>query len=388
MESLSTDSKELGYVCLNCGQATVAPNRPSIDNWSCNYCHSGFISFVMLSNLVPREFLDLVDRKGAKSEKQRPCPKCKRKMELIATHFNGKDLELDVCRRCRLLWFDSGELMRALRFRAPENVVPEDDDDEPVAKPLRTRDFRRVNQPAPRRARTEKPGETPWHTYGLIGVCLVLMPFALHRPDFIARFGMSPVVPFRDYGLTWVTSLFIHDSILTVLGNMFLLLLVGSHLEERIGMGRYARLFLVSGLFGRVGYLLASSARDPVYYGSGAALAGIVTYTLLTFPYRRVLFPSTHKYRSRAELFAKAGVAIVTLFGIYVGWNFYAVAIFHAAQGSQTVVVDDALYTTLAAWAQSPHFRAKLAGAGVGLLWCLVESVMAIGSREMGEIRR
>ena len=48
-------------------------------------------------------------------EKRKPCPKCKEYLEQIELP-SGSDLYLDICRGCKGIYFDKGELKRYLYF--------------------------------------------------------------------------------------------------------------------------------------------------------------------------------------------------------------------------------------------------------------------------------
>ena len=112
--------KDLGITCLNCGQIQMPPNKDSMDNWSCGYCHSGIISIRMLRNVAPQDLVaQFENRKRSKQAMTtgRPCAICKHQMELITVVFHEKIPDVEMCHNCRILWFDSGDLMRALRYR-------------------------------------------------------------------------------------------------------------------------------------------------------------------------------------------------------------------------------------------------------------------------------
>src|SRR5438094_3375756 len=71
-----------------------------------------------------------------------------------------------------------------------------------------------------------------------------------------------------------ITSAFLHASLLHIGMNMVVLWIVGSPVEEAIGRGRFLVLYLVSGLAGSAGALIARP--DAVTVGASGAIFGIL----------------------------------------------------------------------------------------------------------------
>jgi membrane associated rhomboid family serine protease len=71
-----------------------------------------------------------------------------------------------------------------------------------------------------------------------------------------------------------ITAAFLHQGIVHLAMNMFVLWLVGARLEESIGRGRYLLLYLVSGLAGSAGALLLSP--NAITVGASGAIFGLL----------------------------------------------------------------------------------------------------------------
>jgi membrane associated rhomboid family serine protease len=330
----------------------------------------------MLSNLAPRELIDQLNRRG---QPGRNCPRCHRAMTLVHIRFNQKELDLEVCqRKCRLAWFDSGEILRALRHRSPENTVADADEEETGEVPRPIADAYRPFRVGSSRAAVIA---FPWRTFQLVLACALLFPIARHLPDTIGQFGLLPADPLRFHGLTWLSSLFLYDRAGALLGGMLLLGLAGRAVEKAIGGDRFFALFLVSGLIGRLIFFLSSSSRDPVAAGAGDAICGVCAYALLIFPYREFFFPD-QRWKSRTGVMVGIGVTAVTVFGFLLGWDFFQVALHHAAEGAHGVIYDESFFVTLRTWLDSPVFQGRVAAAAVGLLWSVADLVVAPGRPE------
>jgi membrane associated rhomboid family serine protease len=145
--------------------------------------------------------------------------------------------------------------------------------------------------PAPRRA-TRQAGLSlsqygPWVTFLLIGanVGVFLMQLALgsgFRPqtDWIFQNG-ALYGPLVAEGEWWrlITATFLHGNLLHIGLNMLVLWIIGPPLEDYLGHGRYALLYVVSGLAGSAGALLWSP--NAVTVGASGAIWGIMGAALV-----------------------------------------------------------------------------------------------------------
>src|SRR3989344_2190343 len=88
-------------------------------------------------------------------------------------------------------------------------------------------------------------------TVGLIVLNIIIF--------FLSPFGLPTDVFINDYGFsassalakpwTWITSLFIHGSLLHILYNMLGLFFFGRNLEKEVGAGRFLMVYFIGGLF-------------------------------------------------------------------------------------------------------------------------------------------
>jgi membrane associated rhomboid family serine protease len=91
--------------------------------------------------------------------------------------------------------------------------------------------------------------------------------------------------------LTLLTSMFMHGSIMHLLGNMWFLWIFGDNIEEDLGHGRYVAYYLLCGLLASLAHVVVSlggpSAEIPSLGASGA-ISGVMGGYLLLHPQRRV----------------------------------------------------------------------------------------------------
>jgi membrane associated rhomboid family serine protease len=129
--------------------------------------------------------------------------------------------------------------------------------------------------------------DAPLVTYAIIAICVVVfIAEALTGTGFLGGNGLvENALIYRPWltsvePWTMVTSLFAHASIIHIALNMFSLWVLGSQLEAMIGRGRYAALFLLSGIGGSVGVLLISPG-TPVLGASGAIFGLLGAYFVI-----------------------------------------------------------------------------------------------------------
>jgi len=87
------------------------------------------------------------------------------------------------------------------------------------------------------------------------------------------RWGL---VPDRFEPLAVVTHMFLHAGWLHLLGNLFLLYLTGPLIEDRIGRGRFALLYLVCGTLAGALYGLQNAGLFRPLIGASGAIAGVM----------------------------------------------------------------------------------------------------------------
>ena len=116
-----------------------------------------------------------------------------------------------------------------------------------------------------------------------------MSPAALER--FVRMWGLVPLQLLRQPQAEWitvVTSMFLHGGWFHILSNMWILLIFGDNVEERMGGGRYLIFYLLSGVAAALlQSLLLRGSNEPMIGASGA-IAGVLGAYLILFPHARV----------------------------------------------------------------------------------------------------
>ncbi|MDP3723735.1 MAG: rhomboid family intramembrane serine protease [Candidatus Omnitrophota bacterium] len=116
---------------------------------------------------------------------------------------------------------------------------------------------------------------------------------------FLYRFGVVPshwmvstlqdVLDWPRLTITFLTSQFLHGSLLHLASNMLYLWIFADNVEDRLGHARFLLLYLGSGVAAAVAQLLASPSSHIPMVGASGAIAGILGAYLLLFPSAKIV---------------------------------------------------------------------------------------------------
>jgi membrane associated rhomboid family serine protease len=141
----------------------------------------------------------------------------------------------------------------------------------------------------------------PLATRTLLGACtmgygltfLGILPIG--EEWIIAGFGLVPAVlfgtealpeglPYVPEPLTLLTSLFLHGSILHLLGNMLFLWVFGDNVEDAMGHGRFVLFYLACGIAAGLTHALIFPESQNPLIGASGAVSGVVAAYLILYP--------------------------------------------------------------------------------------------------------
>jgi membrane associated rhomboid family serine protease len=139
-------------------------------------------------------------------------------------------------------------------------------------------------------------GRTPYVTYALVLVNVVVFAsywLALPNEDalgwFFVDWGLVPQVVTQGGALhTILTSMFLHGSIMHLIGNMLFLWIFGDNLEDILGHTGFLGFYLVSGLAAAALQVIAAPGSPVPMVGASGAIAGVMGGYLLLFPRAKV----------------------------------------------------------------------------------------------------
>jgi len=134
----------------------------------------------------------------------------------------------------------------------------------------------------------------------------ILAAFAIiFDPTIVARFGFEPANPSV---LTAITSLFLHQNVLHLLGNMVFLAAIGPAVEASAGSARFVTVYLLGGFAGVATHWAFSNRilATPPLIGASGCISALIAYYCLRY------------YHLRVTVAPKLSVSVVTMIGIWL----------------------------------------------------------------------
>lgn len=130
---------------------------------------------------------------------------------------------------------------------------------------------------------------------GLIVLCTAVFAFelALLAGDgleaFVQQFGLVPAQVLQGQTLwSLITNMFLHGSLMHLLGNMYFLYVFGDNVEDHFGHRGFVYLFLAAGLVGALVHLFTHAASAVPALGASGAIAGVMGAYLVLFPHTKL----------------------------------------------------------------------------------------------------
>jgi len=125
----------------------------------------------------------------------------------------------------------------------------------------------------------------PWLTWLLLAAIATVSLLAFRNLEaVIANWGMIPAQFARHFGLTFITSFFLHGGLVHLLGNLYFLWIFGDNTEDVMGKGRYLLLIALAALVGDVTHILSQPDAMIPAVGASGGISGILAYYCLRFP--------------------------------------------------------------------------------------------------------
>lgn len=135
-----------------------------------------------------------------------------------------------------------------------------------------------------------KGGHYPLFSYAFIVLNVVIFWFQSQAPDMlVGQWGSVPAETMQGENLiTLVTSMFLHGSLLHLLGNMLFLWVFADNIEATIGNGRFLVFYLLGGLAAQAAHTFFNPASIVPTIGASGAIAAVMGAYLVMFPSSRI----------------------------------------------------------------------------------------------------
>ncbi len=294
-------------VCPHCQVALKRRTTKGIFQYYCPSCLGFAVHFGGLANLMDARAVKLIRNSSNEAlDGKVPCSHCTKLMKVV---YSGEAaIELDICRRCNLLWLDTGE-WDDIQKQDPPRSAPDHESVlrgrvllkleeakrasnqilgfEPIdLARLQVWEMAAATMGLPVQERRPHFSELPWITLFLIPICILTSILGFRNMDWVAaNLSYQSDSLFSFDLLTMFTSFFVHSDWINLGSNMYFLWVFGVNVEEHISKGTYAHLLVWSTISGE---LVFSWLRPDIpLIGTSGAISGLIAFYLLRFPHRR-----------------------------------------------------------------------------------------------------
>ena len=145
-------------------------------------------------------------------------------------------------------------------------------------------------------SQSNRYGSLPLMTISLIAINTAILVWELSLPqDTLSAvfwvFGFSPAAIWAHQGagmISSITSLFLHGSVLHLLGNMLFLWVFGRRVEDACGAGRFLLYYLFAGVTANLITALVQPNEVIPSIGASGAIFGVMGAYLVLFPEGRI----------------------------------------------------------------------------------------------------
>lgn len=310
-------------LCAHCGTRMHRSGRPGSWFWMCPSCSSRLATLALLRRTLLPGPLDALWRgaQEGRGRAGRDCPSCRAGMRelplLVESEVGGKAVvDLDVCTRCHLVFFDVGEFEQMelapvqLAPRGPARVVSRRPPEArpPSVDPMLQAKLDRIDREARDRMGSYVP---PWKMFvalfapveveaptlrrfplGTWAVAALLVVVAVvtfgDLGAWIGSWGYLPAQPLRHGGLTAVSSFLLHAGVMHLLGNLWFLIMFGDNVEDFLGLRRFLALLALATLGGLALHTAADPRSVVPLVGASGGISGLVVFYSLRFPQAKV----------------------------------------------------------------------------------------------------
>ena len=145
-----------------------------------------------------------------------------------------------------------------------------------------------------------RTGRWPYVTVCLVGLNIIVFAFeatvGVRFVPFLQEWGLVPARVNAEITLhnmlTVGTSMFLHVSLIHLIGNVWFLYVFGDSLEDALGPWWYLFLYLAAGFFGTMAFIATSSHTASPVVGASGAISGVLGASLVIWPRARLKIPA------------------------------------------------------------------------------------------------
>ena len=255
----------------------------------CARCEGYFLTSEQIHQKLQFD-MDVIAESLVVSDTHLQCPQDGYSMNEKAFVVGEGKVLFDQCSYCLGIWFDKGEIKEMSQLFADPKYADEHlVDESKFAFGTRTWWFS-LMMSLPMEG-NNKVYQYPLGTHTLMIICMLVFAWELAVPEeTLDIFALSPKFE-GAFPASIVTSMFMHQGLGHLFGNMYFLKIFGDNVEDRLGTGVFVIFYLLAGVMGALGFLLGGS--DLPMVGASGAIAGVMAAYMLFFPKTQLyIFPN------------------------------------------------------------------------------------------------
>lgn len=302
------------FTCPNCDVSLDRLRGATGLFWLCPACGGRAATVALLRKSVPREIVNHLWQRAKSGEypRRRRCPGCERTMVEVPAGDDGTQFSLDVCTACQTVWFDPREyesLPEKLRETSFEECLPQE-----ARERFAELRVKEISEDYRGREWDEGTPDVWWKwipaLFGLpveresgfvyviplatwLIALLIIIASAAGMWDLstaVKNYALIPAAYDRDFGLTFLTSFFIHGGFFHLITNLYFLMVFGDNVEEWLGRKRFVLLLLLATVAGGALHTLLNPQSTVPCIGASGGISGVITFYALQFPRKRLAF--------------------------------------------------------------------------------------------------
>jgi membrane associated rhomboid family serine protease len=298
------------FTCPNCQTVLIKTRNKFGIFWECPACHGRTLTIEAIRQTVPRPIVNELWQRARSGnyQQKRKCPSCERLMIEVPILDSDKTEYIDVCLTCHLVWFDTDEYQEL-----PKNPVEEKEMLSPKARELLALSKLELYK---QQLQSDSLGfsapDSWWELlpavlgfpveYDEVGIshkpivtwvlsiliAAVSIAAFFNLKEIVNNWGLVPADFTRHYGLTFISSFFLHGGVFHLVGNLYFLFVFGDNVEDFLGKSRYLLLIFLAAAVGAIAHIIGDPHSEIPCIGASGGIAGVITYYALRFPQNRV----------------------------------------------------------------------------------------------------
>ena len=120
----------------------------------------------------------------------------------------------------------------------------------------------------------------------------IIFFLCLFESSIIQELAFEPVYLYKwQKSYTLITSIFLHGGIVHILMNMIVFALIGIPFERRIGKGKFAIIYFLTGIMGVLFFSILHLGSETMLIGASGAIFGILGAFATAYPRDEVVMP-------------------------------------------------------------------------------------------------